>query len=310
MTLPRQAKRLLSLAALTLATGCIQKTYRYGIANEDRLATLPRTPNLITVGGFHPRIDSIERTVQYPRNAYRKWFPPSTPEADSTTLRLQAVQSATDYLDDNGLKGVFVDVREYNPREQWNRLQDNKLVSPFWKYTGGSLYHVGYCIFPGRAFGVDSYNGFTNTLSINSTSPSKSLLRAGYVKKLYEQRYPGTYLAVNWLPIFPLFRDSAVASDVMTYARVKEKWPLEKELLPQVYAQMGGDAVSQATSLVPGVSYLPFYFKPLLTGAGKVAGGATGKVVASRREKQLIGNAPATISSESQHAIPPETLLR
>ena len=301
MMLPRQAKLLLSLAALTLATGCIQKTYRFGIANEERLATLPRTPNLITVGGHHPRIDSIERTVQYPRTLFRKWFPPTTPEVDPATRRLLAVQSATDYLDDNGLNGVFVDVREYNPREQWNRLQDNKLISPFWKYTGGTLYHVGYCVFPGRAFGVDSYNGFTNTLSINSTSPSNSLLRAGYVKKLYEQRYPGTYIAANWLPVLPLFRDSAVASDVMTYARMKEKWPLEKELIPRVYAQMGGDVVSQATSLIPGAAYLPFYFKPLLTIAGRGAGGATGKVVATQREKQLAGTPRAT---------PPETILR
>jgi hypothetical protein len=142
---------------------------------------------------------------------------------------------------------------------------------------------------------MDSYNGFTNTLSINSTSPSNSLLRAGYVKKLYEQRYPGTYMAVNWLPIFPLFRDSAVASDVMTYARVKEKWPLEKDLLPQVYAQIGGDAVSQATSLIPGVSYVPFYFKPFLTVAGSAAGGATGKVVANQREKQLAKTLPGTL---------------
>jgi len=292
MTLPRQAKLLLSLAAISLASGCIQKTYRFGIGNEERLATLPRTPNLITVGGDHPRIDSIERTVQYPRTVFRKWFPPSTPQADPTTQRLKAVQTATDYLDDNGLKGVFVDVREYNPREQWSRLQNNKLVSPFWKYTGGTLYHVGYCVIPQRAFGMDSYNGFTNTLSINSTSSSTSLLRAGYVKKLYEQRYPGTYIAVNWLPIMPLFRDSAVASDVLTYTQVKEKWPLEKDLLPEVYGQLGGEAISQATSFVPG---MPFYFRPLLTGAGKAAGGATGRVVAKQREKQLSSTLPATL---------------
>ena len=277
---------MLSLVAITLAAGCIQKTYRYGITNEERLATLPRTPNLITVGGSHPSIDSIERTVQYPRTVFRKWFPPSTSPPDPATLRLETVQTATDYLDDNGLQGVFVDVREYNPREQWTRLQNNKLVSPFWKYTGGTLYHVGYCVFPQRAFGMDSYNGFTNTLSINSTSPSTSLLRAGYVKKLYEQRYPGTYLSVNWLPVVPLFRDSAIASDVLTYARVKEKWPLEKELLPEVYGQLGGEAISQATSLVPG---MPFYFRPFLSAAGSAAGGATGKVFAKQRETEVTG---------------------
>ena len=276
-----------AISIVVVTSGCIQKSYRYGISNQELLTRLPQTPNLITVGGNHPRIDSIERTVQYPAKVFRRWFPSSKPAEDPDALRLQAVQSATDYLDDNGLKGVYVDVREYNPREQWTRLQNNRSISPFWKYTGGTLNHVGYCILPGRAFGRDSYNGFTNTLSINSISPAQSLLEAGYVKKLYDQRYPGTYLTANWLPILPLVRDSSVASDVLTYARVKQQWPLEKDLLPQVYAQLGGDAVSQATSLIPGVAYMPFYFKPLLSGAGRAVGVVTGNAVAKRREKQL-----------------------
>jgi len=278
---------LLAIASMVSTSGCIQKTYRYGIANQELLANLPQTPNLITIGGNHPRIDSIERTVQYPAKVFRKWFPSSKPVEDPDVLRLQAVQSATDYLDDNGLKGVNIDVREYNPREQWNRLKNNRSISPFWKYTGGTLCHVGYCVLPGRAFGMDSYYGFTNTLSINSTSPSNSLLQAGYVKKLYDQRYPGTYIAANWLPILPLLRDTSVASDVLTYARLKQEWPLEKDLLPNVYARLGGDTVSQATSLVPGLAYMPFYFRPVLSGVGRAAGGVTGNAIAKRREKQL-----------------------
>jgi len=285
--LPARTLFLLAIASMVSTSGCIQKTYRYGIANQELLANLPQTPNLITIGGNHPRIDSIERTVQYPAKVFRKWFPSSKPVEDPDVLRLQAVQSATDYLDDNGLKGVNIDVREYNPREQWNRLKNNRSISPFWKYTGGTLYHVGYCVLPGRAFGMDSYNGFTNTLSINSTSPSNSLLQAGYVKKLYDQRYPGTYIAANWLPILPLLRDTSVASDVLTYARLKQEWPLEKDLLPNVYARLGGDTVSQATSLVPGLAYMPFYFRPVLSGVGRAAGGVTGNAIAKRREKQL-----------------------
>jgi len=278
------ARSLLLFAVFFLSVGCIQKNYRYGISNEDLLSSLPRTPNLITVGGHHPRIDSIERTVQYPKKVFLKWFPRTKPEEAPDALRLQAVQTATDYLDDNGLKGVYVDVREYNPREQWNRLKSNNRISPFWKYTGGTLYHVGYCVLPGRAFGMDSFNGFTNTLSINSTSTANALYHSGYVKKIYDQRYPGTYMAVNWLPVVPLFRDTSNASDVLTYARLKEDWPLEKELIPQVYAQLGGDAVSQSTSIIPGVGSLPFYFRPLVSGVGRAAGGVAGNAIAKQRD--------------------------
>jgi hypothetical protein len=273
------------IACCAFFTGCVQKNYRYGITNPDLLAKLPHTPNLITYGGDHSRIDFIERAVYYPRNLIRSWFPSSKPQADPETLRLKTVQSAIDYLDDNGLQGVYVDVREYNPREQWNRLRGNTRIAPLWKYTGGTLHHVSYCLLPGRAFGRDSYNGFTNTLSVNSTSPANSVLHAGYVKKLYNQRYPGLYMAANWLPIVPLVRDCSVSSDVLTYARVKGDWSLERELLPKAYGKVGSETVSQATSLIPGLAYLPFYSTAVLRAAGKVAGKATGSIVASQREE-------------------------
>jgi len=265
--------------------GCVQSSYRYGISNQDLVPKLPRTPNLITVGGNHPKIDSIERTVQYPGKVFRKWFPSKDPDEQLSpeVRRLKTLQTATDYLDDNNLNGVYIDVREYNPREQWNRLRNNQRIAPFWKYTGGSLYHLGYCILPGRAFGFDSYNGFTNTLSINSLSPPNAVFQAGYVKKIYDQRYPGTCIVANWLPVVPLFRDSSVASDVLTYAHTKQEWRLKKDLYPQVYGQLGGDAVSQFTSFIPGMAYMPIYTRPLLRGAGRVTGTLTGKALAENQ---------------------------
>jgi hypothetical protein len=273
---------------LTLLSGCVQDSYHYGIRNPDRISKLPRSSNLITVGGHHPNVDRLETVVKYPGRKFREWFPSEDPlkQLPVEQQQLITVQKASDYLDANGLQGVYVDVREYNPKVQWERLKSNDRISPFWKYTGGTLYHAGYCVLPGRAFGFDNYNPFTNTLSINSLSPPRSVFHAGYVKKVYEQKYPGTYVAMNWLPILPLVRDTSVSNDVLTYARAERDWELEKGLYPQVYARLGGDAVSQATSWIPGMAYMPFYTSPLLTGAGRVAGRLTGQAVAERESKE------------------------
>ena len=127
--------------------------------------------------------------------------------------------------------------------------------------------------------------------SINSTSREESVFHSAYVKKLYDQRYPGTYTAVNWLPVVPLFRDASVSSDALSYARAKQDWKLERNMYPEVYGRMGGDLVSQATSFIPGVAYLPFYTRPLLSGAGSIAGSATGEVIARQKEKQMTSQA-------------------
>lgn len=205
--------------ALSNCVGCVQSTYRYGISNETLTANLPQNPNAISVGGEHPNIDRLEKVVQYPRNVFRKWFPSKDPfeQLPIEERREIAVAAASNYLDNNSLKGVFIDVREYDPGQQWQRLVDNERVSPIWKFTLGSAYHLGYSILPGRAFGYDRYDPFTNTLSINSARPSNSLFTAGYVKKIYGQRYPGAYVAANLLPIMPLTRDVSIANDVLTY---------------------------------------------------------------------------------------------
>ena len=275
---------------LAVLSGCASDTYQYGISRKDSLTRLPSTPNVIVVGGDHPNIDAIERTVQYPRKVFKKWFPSKDPDEQLAReeRQMKVVQSASDYLDDNGLMGVNIDVREYNPKVQWSRLKSNTRIAPLWKYTGGTLAYVGYCILPGRAFGFDHYNSFTNTLSINSLSPPSAVFQAGYVKKIYEQRYPGTYIAMNWLPIAPLVRDASVSSDVLSYARARQDWKLEKDLYPQLYGRLGGGFVSSVASVIPGGSVvLPYYTKPLLTGAGSVAGAATGKAIADNREKLI-----------------------
>jgi hypothetical protein len=181
---------------------------------------------------------------------------------------------------------LYIDVHEYNPSQQWERLLNNDRISPGWKYTFGSAYHLGYTLLPGRAFGYDQYNPFTNTLSINSTNPGRALFNAGYVKKIYDQRYPGTYVAANWLPILPLVRDVAVSNDVLTYSHFKQDWRLKSELYPQVYSRLGGDVVSQATSLIPSMAYMPFYMSPILTGSGRVVGRTTGKWIANQSDEE------------------------
>ncbi|MGN6546168.1 MAG: hypothetical protein ACTHK7_14030 [Aureliella sp.] len=278
--------------ALALGAGCASPTYHYGLKRPDRPQPDLAEVNPITFGGEHPRLDRCERVVQYPIETLKSWFRRrDVPPPDPAEQRREAIYKAQEYLVLNELPDVQIDVREYDPAEQWQRLRANRRIHPAWKYTLGSISHLTYAWLPGRVFHYDSYNPYTNTLSINSTAPSMAVYEAAEAKIIRDRRRPGTYLAACYLPVFPLLNDVRVANDVLSYARVQQEWELEKELYPQIYSAFGRDLVAQATSVVPGTSYVPFYYKPLLLVGGRAAGNTTGHAVLKEREmeRKLLG---------------------
>ncbi len=266
--------------------GCARTTYQYGLSHCREARPSLDAVNPLVFGGEHPKLDRLERTVHYPLKKIKEWLPRRQAEQDPQEQRRQATFRAQEYLVLNELTDVNIDVREYDPATQWQRLRENDRIHPFWKYTTGTLAHLQYAWLPGRVFHYDSYNPYTNTLSINSTSPAMSVYESAEAKIIRDQRLPGTYMAARYLPIFPLVHDVRVANDVLSYARIRQEWELEKQLTPRIYAALGADAVSQATSLVPGAAYMPFYYKPLLSLAGRAAGGVTGRAVVKEREMQ------------------------
>ncbi len=271
---------------LLLVSGCASRSYRFGTPGHV-LAAEHSQSFRVTVGGDHPKLDRIERTVHYPVKKLKQWFGQGRkPKPSEETQRALALQQTQEYLALNHLNDVLIDVREYSPKEQWQRLKDNDSISPFWKYTTGTLQHVEYCLFPGRVFHHDDYNVFTNTLSLNSTQPEQSLYTAATAKYMRSKKHPGAFSSACYMPIVPLYRDCYVANDVLSYARFRDDWQTERLLYPQIYGSFGGDLVSQATSLVPLFAYLPFYVKPILSIGGRIGGTATGNVVRKQREKE------------------------
>jgi hypothetical protein len=198
----------------------------------------------------------------------------------------------------NDLADVRIEVRDYNPAQRWQAMKDNQRIHGFWKYTTGTLDHIRCSLLPGRVFRNDAYSVYTHTLSINSSENEEALYAAAKAKYMQAKRFPGAFDAACYLPIVPLYRDSQVANDALSYARTRRDWELEKELYPEIYGQIGSDAVSQATSLIPAAAYLPFYAKPILSSIGGAVGGMTGQVALKVRENEIeASNQDANTSS-------------
>lgn len=274
--------------AWALCLGCASNSYHFASNSPAVEYTVPADLNAITFGGEHPRLDQLESVVHYPAKKFRQWFGKQDQSklSDNEKRHLGIYQSQR-YLMQHGITNINIDVREYNPSEQWRRLVSNRDVAPVWKYTAGTLQHIEYCLLPGRVLHRDNYNLFTKTLSINSTQPEQSLYASATAKYLHSKKSPGAFATACHLPVVPLYRDYYVANDVLSYARHNQDWELEKQLYPQIYGSFGGDLVSQATSLVPAFAYVPFYVKPALSIGGRIGGNMASSVAIRKREREL-----------------------
>lgn len=285
-------RKILSAALLfgaIASVGCISDAYRYGIdaASSQAQPLAHESTNPISHGVAQPKVDKIESFVQSPKTFFRKLARrPALDPKDEEEQRAAAVDVATKYLAANGLNEIFIDVRVYQPREQWERLKSNEDIKPIWKYTGGTLGWLRYSILPLRALRSDHYDPFTNTLNLNSTQVSKAIYESALAKEYQRHRQMGVgaYAILQYVPFVPVYHNAKATSDVLTYSEHHLDGELTDELYPLTYSRLGSTVVSESLSVVTLSPNAPIFTGPLLRVAGGTAGRSTGTTLARNKK--------------------------
>jgi hypothetical protein len=190
-------------------------------------------------------------------------------------------QKLVEYMAVNGMQSTKVRVNQYDPGGEWRRLAANKEVGAGWRYTFGAVRTLGYTIFPGRVFGDDNYNPYTDTVSIYSDIPALALEQGGHAKNVKGRPQPGTYASVFSLPLLALFPEKQAKDYALEYI-AWEGTPAEAAAaVKTLYPQYGMEAGGQAMALVPGAG-------PLFMIAGAGVGHAVGYYDAPKREKGVV----------------------
>lgn len=190
-------------------------------------------------------------------------------------------QKLVDYMAVNGMPSTKVRVNQYDPGGEWRRLAANKEVGAGWRYTFGALRTLGYTIFPGRVFGDDNYNPYTDTVSIYSDIPALALEQGGHVKNVKGRPQPGTYASVFSLPVLSLFPEKQAKDYALDYIAWEGTPADEAAAVRVLYPQYGIEVGRSATAMVPGAG-------ALVTIAGAGVGHAVGYYDAPKREKGVI----------------------
>lgn len=138
---------------------------------------------------------------------------------DNHDISPETEEQLKQYMVQNGLYDTKARLNQYAPGDEWRRLVQNDHVAPGWKYTFGALDTLGYTLLPGRIFGGDRYNPYTNSVYVYSDVPSLAQLPAAYAKDVNTRKYPGTYAFTQGITGFNMIHETVNTKEVLAYTQ-------------------------------------------------------------------------------------------
>lgn len=169
---------------------------------------------------------------------------------DNHAVQPETLAEVATYAEVNHLQDVCIRANQYAPMDEWRRLRENDHISPGWRYTMGSMSVIGYTLLPGRIFGGDQYNPYTNSVYVYSDIPALAIEAAAYAKDIQSRDLPGTYAAVNHLPVVSIWRETISTNDTLEYLASHGSTDEHKEGLAILYPNYGAAVGGSFGSLI------------------------------------------------------------
>lgn len=211
-----------------------------------------------------------------------------------------------EYLYANGLVTTKVRVNQYDPVGEWQRLRANKEVGAGWRYTIGAFGALTYTLLPGRVFGKDRYNPYTDSIYVYSDIPCIAQEQASLAKLVQARSHPGTYATLTYLPIVQLWPKKQTKDDVLDYTLAWGTPADHCEATRIFYAEYGAEVGGQASLFVG--SNLPLTLAG--AGIGHVAARFNAEPPAETPESTHLPTPDVELTASQAPATGAETLSR
>lgn len=210
-------------------------------------------------------------------------------KVDNHTISVETEAELRSYVEANDLHSTKVRLNQWAPIDEWRRLSRNKQIPGILRYTIGSIYNLGYTFVPGRLFGGDVYNPYTDTLNVYSDVPALGLAEVAYAKDIRARKHPGWYTFGQELPLVGMVHETIATNDVMDYVAATQDPELQKESSRVLYPRYGMALGGQIGELVPQADVA-------LAVAGGVVGHVAGRIN-SNQSNQIGGVERASYQS-------------
>lgn len=269
--------RLVVFVFLFLGAGCATVPYREGITFVDPRLELQEPPDAQIVRGRPNRVLDASDWI-WPGSLLGKlilW----DRRVDSHRIGDETEAVLQHYLDINELAYVKARLNQYAPRQEFRRLRHNKSVGAGWRYTIGLISWLQYTLLPGRFFGGDHYNPYTNTINLFSDIPAIAVHEGGHAKDFADRRWKGTYAVAYMIPFVNLYHEALASNDALGYLMAHEDGDLQREGYRVMHPAYGTYVGGNTALLFPDYGFVIY--------SGSVlAGHVTGRTAAPRAEYQ------------------------
>lgn len=268
-------KLILKIGMLLFLSACASNEYYYGTGQdadkiEQEKRNSPVMEEQFILGAPHKLLDFSDWI--WPGSWLGKLFLWNR-NLDSHEISDQTVAALRKYLHDNELDNVQVLVNAYKPGNQWRRLFKNRTVGAGWRYTLGVLSVAYYTVLPGRFFGGDAYNPYTNTIYLYSDSAAIAMHEGGHAKDTGKRRNKGLHAALYNIPGAPLYYEARATNDTLSYLYQENLTAEQKKAYKILHPAYGTYVFGAAGTLLGRPALLPLF--------GALPGHVSGRIAAS-----------------------------
>ncbi len=181
-------------------------------------------------------------------------------KVDNHDISEETEMAIKKYLLLNNMPNVKVRLNQYAPGGEWKRLFKNKSVPAIWRYTFGLISCVYYTILPGRVFGGDHYNPYTNTINIYSDLKPVVLHEAAHAKDFARRSrgFRGPYSVLRYFPLVTLYQEALATGDAIGYLRHTQNPDGEKNSYKVLYPAYGSYMGSTYLSFANPVAWAQY----------------------------------------------------
>jgi len=196
-------------------------------------------------------------------------------KVDSHQISEETVASILRFCEEHDLGDVMIRVNAYSTGDEWRRTFRNKNVGAGWRYTFGFISWLRYTILPGRFFGGDNYNPYSNTINLYSDVKPIAWHEAAHALDFAQRKHKGTYAFLYTIPFVNLYHEAVATDKALAYVKQFESAADQREtyrLLSAAYGTYVGDNISS----VAASPTLPWYLGSIA--AGHLVGGVAGAI--------------------------------